>query len=645
LINYFTEETPLDDYEHYKGRLEEALEHMLKLDDTIHDLLADDEYDKDVTTCEEYIETAKHAIQRANRGLEERLSVATAASTLGQIHLSAVPTQPVLTQSPRQHIKLPAIKLEPFSGDVEGWARFWEQFESSIDTDPSLSTVNKHVFLRGYLEGEPKRLIEGIAVTASTYEDTKRILRARYGDRNRIIQAHLDYLEDITPISTASPEMLNTTFIECNRRIQALQALGEDVNAYGRVLAPKILRAFPDDICRRWIVHVKREQLSEGDILKLMDFVSDEVDEAITTQKIRGDPFNLASAVPTTATLQVHSRPGKSTQRTKEVVDPFCVFCEQRGHWAQDCKRVRNVHERIGKLKASNRCFLCLNRGHNAKNCNKKGRASCSQCRKGHHRSICNDSDRPTPNDTSIETTSVGKIDVTSSGFTHLQTARIRITGPTGLSKLTRCVLDGGSQCSFIGKSLVDQLRLEVIADRPLTVNAFETSSGTSNSRRFVRLSVTGIWSNSKVPLTAFETTHAFAHHSTVPRDINMIGQTRKLQLADPTDEPADLPIEMLIGGDQYWKIVKDAAPIRLSQSLVLLPSLFGWILSANRSGVSVNSTTVNFIDVPHEPPPCDDALRRFWDLETIGITSEQGRAAKATDTAFLGEFHASYCL
>jgi hypothetical protein len=62
-------------------------------------------------------------------------------------------------------VKLPPIKLEPFAGDVETWARFWEQFESSIDKAPTLSTVNKHVFLRGCLEGEPKMLVSGIAVT------------------------------------------------------------------------------------------------------------------------------------------------------------------------------------------------------------------------------------------------------------------------------------------------------------------------------------------------------------------------------------------------------------------------------------------------------------------------------------------------
>jgi hypothetical protein len=72
------------------------------------------------------------------------------------------------------------------------------------------------------------------------------------------MQAHIDYLEEVTPIRFASAEALNTTYIECNHRIQALQAWGEDVKAYGKVLVPKILRAFPDDICRRWIIEVTR---------------------------------------------------------------------------------------------------------------------------------------------------------------------------------------------------------------------------------------------------------------------------------------------------------------------------------------------------------------------------------------------------
>ena len=89
------------------------------------------------------------------------------------------------------------------------------------------------------------------------------------------------------PIKYATPEALNSTYIDYNRRIQVLCAQGEYVNGSGRVRAPKVLLAFPDDICRRWIVHAKQEGISEGDILQLMTFLGEELDGALNTQKIR----------------------------------------------------------------------------------------------------------------------------------------------------------------------------------------------------------------------------------------------------------------------------------------------------------------------------------------------------------------------
>ena len=72
-------------------------------------------------------------------------------------------------------------------------------------------------------------------------------------------------------------------------------------------------------------------------------------------------------------------------------------------------------------------------------------------------------------------TASFGKINVTSPDFTYLQKARIWVMGPTGINKLTRCVLYGGSQSSFIAKSLIDNLKLEIVDRRELMVSAFES--------------------------------------------------------------------------------------------------------------------------------------------------------------------------
>ena len=251
----------------------------------------------------------------------------------------------------------------------------------------------------------------------------------------------MDYLEDVKPIQYVTPEALNSTYIDCNRRIQALRALGEDVNGYGRVLAPKILRIFPDDTCRSWIVHAKREGISEGDIIQLMTFFGEEVDGALTTRKIRGEASGLSMYTPTAATFHVHAKSATPPRKSTKGHESFCIFCDYRDHWAQDRKKITDFAERIERLKRANRCFLCLNKGHSAANCGKKGKASCAKCKRSHHVSICDDENMPNTPAAYTNATSVGRIEVTSPGFTYLQTVQVWITGPTGLSRLTRCVL------------------------------------------------------------------------------------------------------------------------------------------------------------------------------------------------------------
>jgi len=167
-IHFFTEETSRDDYEHYKGRLEEALEHVLKIDETIHDFLNDEEFNSDMTTCEYYIDTAKRALQRAGRGHENFNNAATDNLTPDHTLPPVNHSDRVITPSLNHHNKLPPIKLQLYSGEIQGRSRFREQFDPPINKDPSQSLVNKHMLLRVYLEGEPKILVESTAVVADT---------------------------------------------------------------------------------------------------------------------------------------------------------------------------------------------------------------------------------------------------------------------------------------------------------------------------------------------------------------------------------------------------------------------------------------------------------------------------------------------
>jgi hypothetical protein len=65
-----TEATSLEDLEYNQNRLQESLEQLTNLDDSIHSSLNDKEYAPDVDTCEAYIDSAKRAIYIATRAID-----------------------------------------------------------------------------------------------------------------------------------------------------------------------------------------------------------------------------------------------------------------------------------------------------------------------------------------------------------------------------------------------------------------------------------------------------------------------------------------------------------------------------------------------------------------------------------------------
>jgi len=115
LLEGFDDSTSLDDLEHYRGCLQETLDRLISLDDAIHDLLSNDEYEEDIKACEEYIDKTKRAIQKASRHMDNDLSASTARLN---VHGSTRPTATVPVGPVTHSVKLPAIKLEPFAGNV-----------------------------------------------------------------------------------------------------------------------------------------------------------------------------------------------------------------------------------------------------------------------------------------------------------------------------------------------------------------------------------------------------------------------------------------------------------------------------------------------------------------------------------------------
>ncbi|GFT79182.1 integrase catalytic domain-containing protein [Nephila pilipes] len=161
--------------------------------------------------------------------------------------------------------------------------------------------------------------------------------------------------------------------------------------------------------------------------------------------------------------------------------------------------------------------------------------------------------------------------------------------GPNRITRLTRCLSDGGNQYSFVSSDLVSSLKLPVISTRSLELEVFESPSSFSQTRRQVRFQLSSIWDNLK-------------------------------------------------------NVVNSEPPVKVSDSLTLITSIFGCILSGPRSHATVSFIPiVHNINVDTSIQELDDVVREFLILESIDVQPIQEEKRNICNSELLTNFHQSF--
>ena len=111
-------------------------------------------------------------------------------------HISTMPLEHVTK------VKLPKLSLKGFNGDITQWPTFWDTFQSSIDSNPGLSNIDKFNYLKSLLEGPASEAISGLKLTAPNYVEAIQILKKRFGNKRQIIDKHMENLLNIDSITS-----------------------------------------------------------------------------------------------------------------------------------------------------------------------------------------------------------------------------------------------------------------------------------------------------------------------------------------------------------------------------------------------------------------------------------------------------------
>ena len=158
-------------------------------------------------------------------------------------------TAPSQVSSTQVRCKLPKLELPTFNGNPLKWFEFWDQYNASIDSNETISDIDKFSYLKRYLSGKALSTISGLTLTATNYQEAIAILHNRFGDPQVQITAHMDSLIKLKPVKSLDHlEELRKLYNDVESCVRNLKSLKVEINTYGCLLIPILNERLPEDL-------------------------------------------------------------------------------------------------------------------------------------------------------------------------------------------------------------------------------------------------------------------------------------------------------------------------------------------------------------------------------------------------------------
>ena len=268
----------------------------------------------------------------------------------------------VVSSSSYTTSRLPKLSIPTFTGDPLTWQSFWDCFDSAVNSNPVLSDVQKLSYLRAQLQGDASRVVAGFPLTNTSYSQSVALLKNRFGQPYKLVNAHLQTLLHLpNPSNTLASLQLFHDSVEGH--IRSLTSLGKSIDSYGDLLVSVILEKLPSETRK----HLARECTdSEWTLRELQDAIFKEI-------RVFESGLHMPSqtSCTPTATFYTGSRRAPNQPTTGDVTKKrTCIFCKG-SHAPQACEVVNEPLKRLEIVQQQNLCFNCLAH-HKVSQCSSK---------------------------------------------------------------------------------------------------------------------------------------------------------------------------------------------------------------------------------------------------------------------------------
>ena len=341
--------------------LREKLEEIKVLDSEILSLVKDDEVDDEIAQADLY----KEKIYSNLILIEKATGPAPAAAPTVPPPPTTSAATPTSTPSATNKVRLPKLTIKAFNGKLTAWTPFWDSFKSAIHDNPELSKVDKFNYLRSMVTHGALEAISGLTLTGANYDEAIEILRRRFGNKQLIINKHMEQLLSIDAVTSQHDvKGLRHLYDIIEANVRSLDSLGVKAESYGSLLSSVLMNKLPSKL--RLIASRNFGDKDSWEFSALLKVIEEEVQARERSTTRAAHEGRRLKECPTGAALFV------------DTASPQCCFCRQ-GHSSQDCRTVVGVESRREALQKTGRCYICLGRGHVSRTC--RSRIKCLSCK------------------------------------------------------------------------------------------------------------------------------------------------------------------------------------------------------------------------------------------------------------------------
>jgi hypothetical protein len=576
-----------------------------------------------------------------------------------------------MTTAAASSFRLPEFRLPRFNGqDILRFPSYFDQFQSLVHQNPSITDVQRFCLLKESLSGTPLSLVDGLMVTSENYAKALELLDEAYNDPNLLLGIFVSRLHTQPMVKDPKSHLLQKlisqfeqSFQEIQNLIRRLQSgtgtLSQQDGGLAIVeyfLTPHLLSKIPEEIQISWY-NRNSEPQARFSFSGLLAFLKEHVRSRQACRLLTGGSQpNHDNGNRFWQQNSSRGRPHSVTAALLTDQEKRCPKCRQ-DHRLFACPAFQKMETQFkwDFIKAQKRCYNCFSNLHGIQDCPSK--FTCRYCHKRHHSLLCknkpasalnataqtffpkaqappkgrftaserNANSAPSTSSlyagTGINGSSEQTVPMTTESFlsepqqetkAFLQIIKLKISNPSnGKEATVHALFDSGASQTWVKQDLAAELGLKIQQKTQFKVQSFGAQSSQINSYKvdFNLESLDG--SSGLLPCTAY-TAKAITGPMDQYKPTKIPSHLRGLDLSNtPAYKNSTVYPAILIGAQHYWDFLTGEI---IKGQPTAVRTVFGWCISGPTSKTQVNEVSSTQVFVSAH-------VQKIWDLCSLGIT------------------------